>query len=246
MLLKKRMSCIGLLFSLSAVNSVPASAPKYYSQVGQDKFIYETFFKPLGDYQGFFLEIGAHDGISHSNTYFFERSLGWRGLCIEPRPTSFKELQRHRKCVCLQVALAAKTEQRLFLDIEGYAAELSGFIDSYAPAHLKRIERELVQHGGQSQIALVPCLNFTELCQQAGLKQIDFISIDTEGSELEILQAIDFSQVSIGVITVENNYADPKIKALMQAQGFVFSKKLDSDEVYYNPQFFRLINNQSR
>ena len=60
---------------------------KFYSQCGQDKWAYENLFKNKND--GFFIEIGADDGIHFSNTKFFE-DLGWNGICIEPSPYSLR------------------------------------------------------------------------------------------------------------------------------------------------------------
>lgn len=54
---------------------------EYYSQFGQDKFLDQKIFK--GKNSGFFLEIGADDGVRYSNTYFFEKFRGWQGICIE-------------------------------------------------------------------------------------------------------------------------------------------------------------------
>ena len=63
----------------------------YYSQFSQDKYIYETFFKNKKE-PGFFLEIGADDGIRFSNCKFFEETLNWKGIAIEPRNDAFNTL----------------------------------------------------------------------------------------------------------------------------------------------------------
>lgn len=209
------------------------SLRKFYSQVGQDRFVYTKFFEQLGDnYQGTFVEIGAHDGITHSNSLFFEKELGWRGVCIEPRASAFNLLIKNRKCDCLKACIAANNGKKLFLEVEGYAAELSGLVDLYDPKHRERIDREIAQYGGKSKIVEVDCIDFSTLCQRYGLKTIDFMSIDTEGCELEILRNIDFSKIEIKVIAVENNYGSSEIQALMKANGFVFLGKLSNDEIY--------------
>ena len=66
-----------------------------YSQHGQDLYVYETFFKNSAA-KGCFVEIGAYDGVTLSNTLLFERHLGWSGLCIEPLPSAFEKLRTNR------------------------------------------------------------------------------------------------------------------------------------------------------
>src|SRR3972149_7086762 len=73
--------------------------PKYYSQYQQDKWLYENIFK--NNTNGFFVDIGASDGIKFSNTYFFEKMLGWNGVCVEPLPDIYKRLIKNRNCICI-------------------------------------------------------------------------------------------------------------------------------------------------
>jgi hypothetical protein len=68
---------------------------QFHSQIGQDQWVHSV----LGDKRyGFFVELGACDGISLSNTLFFERSLNWNGICIEPEQSMFDQLVRNRTC----------------------------------------------------------------------------------------------------------------------------------------------------
>ncbi|HLB94298.1 MAG TPA: FkbM family methyltransferase [Candidatus Babeliales bacterium] len=217
----------------AAKTLVHRAARKFYSQVGQDRWVYTKFFEQLGDnYRGTFVEIGAHDGVTHSNTLFFERELGWRGVCVEPRASAFKSLTQNRKCDCLQACITAKNEKRMFLEVEGFAAELSGLVDTYEPGHRNRIDLEISQNGGQYRTIEVDCIDFNTLCQRYNLKAIDFMSIDTEGCELEILRNIDFSKIEIKVIAIENNYRNPEIRAIMERNGFVSVGQLSTDDIY--------------
>lgn len=68
----------------------------YQSQCGQDKWIVENLMPDSR--QGFFVDIGAHDGISFSNTYFLESVMNWDGIAIEPIPEIFERLKKNRKC----------------------------------------------------------------------------------------------------------------------------------------------------
>jgi len=76
----------------------------FYSRAGQDQFLFENFFR--GKRDGVFVDAGARDGEKFSNSLFFERTLGWRGLCIEPLPEAFARLAAHRKCACERMPVA--------------------------------------------------------------------------------------------------------------------------------------------
>ena len=110
-----------ILLGLLKVNDV--NNMNYYSQFGQDEWLYNQFYKNKID--GVFLEIGADDGIDKSNTKFFE-DLGWTGLCIEPSPDRFSKLINNRKCICENIAVFDKECEIDFLDISGWGKGLSG------------------------------------------------------------------------------------------------------------------------
>ena len=80
------------------LNDDPAAlkAEGYFSQCGQDKFIVEKLLNGLTN--GVFVEVGANDGVTFSNTYFMEKNLGWTGVAVEPLPRAFRELSANRKC----------------------------------------------------------------------------------------------------------------------------------------------------
>jgi hypothetical protein len=75
----------------------------FYSQCAQDSFLFERFF--YGKRGGVFVDIGAYDGQKFSNTLFFERYLGWSGLCVEPQAAAFRKLSSRRACRCEQVCV---------------------------------------------------------------------------------------------------------------------------------------------
>lgn len=205
---------------------------QYYSQYGQDKFLNEEVF--LHKKNGFFIEIGAHDGISLSNTYFFEKNLEWHGICIEPYPAKFAELCKNRSShtICLPFAIDNNEGSADFLKIEGYSEMLSGLLDKYDPAHLKRIDYELSMHGGQKKLISVPVFRLQTVLDQNQVSHVDLLSVDTEGSELEILRSIDFDRVKIDVIVVENNHKSEQINNFLASKDYSKIFSLGVDEIY--------------
>jgi FkbM family methyltransferase len=204
----------------------------YYSQDGQDKYIHTQFFR--NKRKGFFVDIGANDGITLSNTNFFEKELGWEGICIEPNPDTFKRLLAARKCITLNGAISNHSDKATFLKITGHSEMLSGLIDFYDDEHLRRIDEELKLYGGEKQEISVKCYKLNELFESYKVKNIDYMSIDTEGGEYNIIETIDFKKISISVISIENPYNDARIRKLLFLNDFELNNILGSDEIYKN------------
>lgn len=220
-----------LIFVLSKVGIIFAfeKSSAFYGQYQQDQYVYENFFK--NKQNGVFVDIGAHDGITLSNTYFFEKTMGWTGICIEPIPEVYNRLKDNRKCLCIQGCIFDNRDSVPFLKISGWAEMLSGIIENYDPQHLKRIQWEIELNGGQAEIINVRCYNLMELLLKNHIQHIDYLSIDTEGGELGILQSIDFSRIDIDVIEVENNYHGP-FQTFLEPLGYKKICNLGPDEIY--------------
>lgn len=202
----------------------------YYSQVGQDKFVQEKFFQDKKE--GVFVDIGAYDGVTGSNTYFFEKERGWTGVCVEPQPNMFVKLKEARKCICIQGAVSDTAKKAQFLHIPDYADQLSGLVDEYHPEHAAKIKYCEERFGVPSTIIEVDCFPFNDLMAQNGITHIDFLSIDTEGNEYTILKSIDWNKVKIDVIALEDNYHDPRFAELLQQQGYECVARLCQDCIF--------------
>lgn len=202
---------------------------KYFSQYRQDEFLDKVVFNKKRN--GFFVDIGAHDGISLSNSIFFEVSRSFDGLCVEPNPKVFKELKKNRKCEVLNACIADSIGIVKFLAIDGYAEMLSGIIDYYHPKHLERIDVYLADHGGSKKEIEVKSLPLQAIAFLHN-KRIDFISIDTEGNELNILKSIDFDQLDVNCFTIENNYGSTEIEEIMCKNGYTKVYRLGDDDIY--------------
>lgn len=212
----------------------------YYSQCGQDRFLDQSIFRRKTG--GVFVEIGADDGITYSNTYFFEQTRKWNGVCIEPRKEPFEKLVRNRKAYCENCCISEISGTKTFLEIKGYARQLSGLLDKYDYRHLQRIQKSAGQSAAESvrQIS-VRCETLNSIVSKYGINKIDYLSIDTEGGELDILESIDFSKIQIDVISVENNYNSRDFKKVMASKGYWLAERLSVDEIYINPIIFRSV-----
>jgi len=212
---------------------------KYTSQCKQDYFLNEVIFK--GKKDGIFVDVGANDGVTYSNSYFFEKELGWTGICIEPLPGAFAKLKKNRNCNSINGCCSNNNSVEIFLNVDGYGEMLSGLKSKYDPRHLNRLMNEVSLHGGSISEIEVICYNMNDLLLNNRLLQIDFISLDTEGGELDILKTLDFDNIGIKVIVVENAYNEPYISEFMKKKGFSMVKKLDADEVFVNKKEFNFL-----
>lgn len=213
----------------------PAPAPGYVAQNGQDVFLDREIFRGRRD--GIFVDIGAHDGRTLSNTWFFENTRGWKGVCIEPQPDVFAKLQSNRSAICLQGCVTDVPGSAEFLHVRGGADMLSGLRSKYDALHLDRIRREVDQSGEEPQVIQVPCFTFAQVLATAGLTQIDYLSVDTEGGELDILRSIDFSLYSIHVISAENSYHDGQYEHFLRSYGYSLRAVLGDDDIYVHRDF---------
>ena len=215
-------------------DAVPVAAP-YHSQYGQDRVFHEELFR--GKRDGVFVEIGAHDGVSFNNTLFFERELGWRGLCVEPIPEVFEQLARNRSAITVQACVAQQSGRKQFLRVRGYAEMLSGMVDAYDPRHLSRIESEIQQEGGSSETIDVEAIRLDELLRKHGIDSIDLLCIDVEGAEREVLASFDLRRIRPAVVCIENNYSDRMIWKTFRRAGYRPYTRIRQDEIYVRRDF---------
>ena len=172
------------------------------SQLGQDVLVLLlTNFKR----KGYFVEIGAANGIDLSNTYLLEKAFCWSGICAEPAKIWHDSLKRARSAVIEHECVWARSGEKLEFNMTDLP-ELST-LDSYTAS----------DHHAENRISnekyLVNSVSLDDLLARHGApSDIDYISIDTEGSEYDILRTFDFSKWNVKVITCEHNYTGNREK----------------------------------
>lgn len=209
----------------------------YYSQVGQDRYLNEFVFKDKKD--GFFVEIGAHDGYTISNSYFFEDKRNWKGICVEPIPHEFKKLKEKRKCKCIRAAVSQKK------GLVNYLVDNNFSMSSYIYRDNEE-DREKIRRG-DARLIKVPSLPMSEILK--GIRRpIDFISIDTEGSELDVLKSFDIKKYNIKAFVIENVTQQNHLKDYLIPLGYKFVINLGGyDEIFvredvYNEMYYLIKN----
>jgi FkbM family methyltransferase len=205
---------------------------KFYSQHGQDKYFFENFFKDKKS-EGFFLDIGAHDGLDINNTVFFERELGWKGICIEPMKNRFDSLVKNRNCICINGCVSNIEGEEDFIIFPEYTDMLSGLAKTFDEKIKNLVDSKIKeQNNDSSKTIKVKSFILNNILEEYKINHIDFVSLDTEGAELSILETIDFEKINIDFFTIENNNYDNKIKKFMKSKGYKLIEVLNCDELY--------------
>lgn len=197
------------------------STAETYSQIGQDVAVLKFYqSKP----NGYYVEVGANDGIKLSNTYLLEKK-GWQGICVEPYPNLIDKLKANRKCICITEAAYSKDDEEVIFSLASN--------DLFAG-----IKKDIDRHHFvlQSPIATVKTKTLTRMLDESCAPSfIEYLSIDTEGSELEILRGIDFEKYTFGYISIEHNYVQPRrqlMKDLLLSKGYVYHRENQFDDDY--------------
>lgn len=199
---------------------------RYMSQAGQDATIDRLMSGKRG---GTFADIGGYDGVTGSNTAFFEFFRGWSGVLIEPDPDQFTAAERHRRCTCLQLAVAASDGEADFLSVTSGYTQMSGLVGTYDPALLSRV-RANPRH--QETTRRVTQRSLSRILTGAGLPAPDFVSLDIEGGEFAALSAFPFARHAISAWSIENNRADRRLRQLMESNGYDLVEFCGVDEIY--------------
>ncbi len=191
------------------------------SQLGQD--LLGLSISGL-DKPGFFVEFGAADGVALSNSYILEKYFGWSGILCEPSTSWHEALKKNRNCVIDTRCVYSVSGETISFS-ENYLGELSA-ITAYAEPNANGVLKRTTSSYEVETISLLDLLK-----SHNAPKLIDFLSIDTEGSEFEILKNFDFQSYRFGAICVEHNFAETreKINALLVANGYTQVHKDLSD-----------------
>lgn len=198
----------------------------FYSQDNQDKYLETNIFK--GYMNGFYVDVGAHDGVSINNTLYFEKNNNWSGINIEPIKTIFDKLVINRpNNINLNCAVCNNDGETEFLCNNGYTEMISGIKDNFDSRHLQRLQIENAQYGSTTEIIKVNTQKLETIFDENKVSHINYLSIDVEGAEFEVIKSINFNKVLIDVIGFENNYNDTSIPIVeyLVNKGFVMLHK---------------------
>jgi len=202
------------------------------AQLRQDLFVLSQLdFKR----DGYFVEFGATNGVDLSNTHLLEKEYGWDGIVAEPATRWHAALKNNRNCHIETHCVWGESGSVLTFN-EANEGEYST-IDTFSSSDSHSPRRESGRLYSVTTISLVDLLD-----KYSAPKIVDYLSIDTEGSEYEILSRFDFDRYQFRVITCEHNFAPQreKIFSLLTEKGYVrkLERLSDFDDWYVKPALF--------
>jgi FkbM family methyltransferase len=204
---------------------VPKEGP-YQAQHGEDRWL-DVFFG--GKRNGFFVEVGAYDGIVLSNTYYFE-TLGWRGVLVEPDPEKANKCRANRPqsqvFECAAVASPTATEVSFYSVQGGQVYSTINMTDAH--------RRRLSEYGLAFKETRVPARTLDSILDAAGSRAIDLVTIDVEEGELEVLRGFDIKRWRPRVVMVETNsrFRTAAIRRYFVDNGYVFRRSIGINDLY--------------
>jgi FkbM family methyltransferase len=208
----------------------------YYSQCQEDVFLNTNIFKNKRN--GTYIELGALDGELYSNTKFFEETLNWTGILIEPHPDKFISLKQNRPNNFLfNKLVSCYTGPLQFRYFVNHHAAVSGVENTMPQSHFDTFfdsNNEFHKTLPQKKMYMTP-VKLSEIIKETKLTHIDLLSLDVEGHEYEVLQSWDFS-VPIDVILIETLGAQPEkdelCREILIKNNYKFITKCAHNEIF--------------
>jgi FkbM family methyltransferase len=195
----------------------------FYSQQQEDKVLYEKYL----DYRnGFFIELGAMNGVEFSNTLFFEKNLNWNGVLIEPT-TQFEQLKINRpNCYNFNYAISEVDGDVEFLGEHALGGVLSTMHDDH----------KFGWGLDKKPSYFVKSKPISEVVKNIDIKTVDLFSIDVEGGEYEVLSTFDWD-IKVYIVLIEMSHdkeKNEKCRNLLKSKGFEFDMVIGCNEVWIN------------
>jgi FkbM family methyltransferase len=183
----------------------------YYSQFREDRLL-ERIFKEKET--GICVEVGAHDGITGSNTYFFEKKR-WKCVLVEAVPELCERIRRFRTGFIVNCAASSASGKATF-----YVSES---VESWSALHLTESQKERIAAGEATVREItVAKRKLDDILDEAGVSAVDFVSIDVEGHELEVLKGFSVEKFRPRIIIVEDNpgQENPDVSGYLKDKGY--------------------------
>jgi FkbM family methyltransferase len=210
---------------------------QFLSQFGQDWWLYQHVFwhYPAG-YLGTMVEAAAFNPVKESNSYFFEKCMGWKGVLVEPQPQNYHDFLGLRTFALAPWCVSDSREMLKFQTFTGVEKHASGLGKVAREAGAGAIYDVTVERASKAKGALteitVPCAPLQDIFDHFEMQHIDYLSLDVEGSEMRAVKSIDFSRTTIDFITVEGSpIGTEAANWLMKEKGYelVHGTQLDAD-----------------
>lgn len=186
---------------------------------------------------GYFVELGANDGVNQSNTLYFERFRGWKGVLVEPYLQNFNQLTRNRSAKNYFVHAACVGPDFKFETVRlAYSNLMTSTLDVESDVADPLLHAQFGSKfwGGHPFVFEAPARTLNQVLTDASSpKRIDFLSLDVEGIELEILKGVNHSEFRFRYICVESRNPQ-ELSTYLQDVDYQFVKPLSDHDFLFH------------
>lgn len=200
-----------------------AKGKSLHSEYAQDVFLFMNFYKywPMQGRKGFYVDSGANDALVTSNTAFFDKCLGWKGLCVEPDEQYHNGIRQHRTCTLIGECIS-DVKKTIHYVRAGTNGHVAGDAEQTGAGDMK-------------------CAPLEDMLSQAGipgLNHVDLWSLDVEGHEMTVLSSVDFKKITFSVLLIEDFWVSTRDMDLMLTRkDFIKFHQLGVDSLFANRSF---------
>jgi len=187
---------------------------------------------------GFFVELGANDGVSQSNSLYFEMKRNWSGVLVEPAPHNFLLCKEQRSSknnifcnACVSFDYKEKYVDIRYANLMSISENLELDLED-KNNHIKKSERFLSQNESLFSFGASAATLNSILKESKAPKEIDFLSLDVEGAELEVLKGIDFDTYSFKYMLIEIRDLK-RMERFLNQHGYILEKKFSSNDYLF-------------
>ncbi|MBE9061357.1 FkbM family methyltransferase [cf. Phormidesmis sp. LEGE 11477] len=243
--LRTLLSDFGLEVPLPIWDKKPDRNNGYYSQYGQDHWIVERVFPDRLE-PGFFIEMGAGDGLLLSNTAILEKKFNWTGLLIEPSH-QFEKLEENRNSACINACISNKKGYIYIAEmpapscmkvdpnnaLRSMTIDATDVYDAKSKA-LSRLPHNFKDRITQDMIAVreVKCTTMKDVLLECGApKTIDYMSLDVEGHEYEIMSNFPFEEYKVLAMNIER--PNKELRSLLGEKGYFSVARNQCGDLFY-------------
>lgn len=198
----------------------------FRAQNGEDRWLDDFFSHKT---KGYFVEVGAYDGVNLSNTFHFEQ-IGWKGVLVEPDPAKAESCRSHRpgsKVYQCAAVGSPETKEITFFQVDaGEVFSTTTLSDDHA--------RRIAGMGLAPEPMRVRAMTLNSILEDAGATTLDFVSIDVEGGETEVLRGFDIGRWKPAVVVVESNAKNrlPEVRRYFVRHGYAYRHSIDVNDFY--------------
>lgn len=202
----------------------------------------EKILKYLNFNNGFFIEAGANDGLSQSNTALYEFEYGWKGLLIEPNFKKYIECKKNRKnSIVENYALVSYnyTDKNINgnFDQHGYVESLTSMVydeGDWCDEHLKMHKNDII-----NSLIQVPAITIGDLLEKHNINHVDLFSLDVEGYEISVLNGLNFNKIAPNYFLIETTSFENRKKSIVDYMLEKNYKIVMDDELGVNDVLFK-------